>query len=94
MTNLNITPELIEALWTLRVHVKYRSLSDSVKDAINTLDNAGVFAALDEASNYEATPVPKMVSRCDCTPTWVGHMPGCPGDPSEWGDTAYTAKEN
>lgn len=46
---MNITPEMIEALNTLRVHARYSSTAQSLKDAINTLDNADLFAGIDEA---------------------------------------------
>jgi hypothetical protein len=86
-------PEVIEALRTLRKI----AWGGDVEDAINILDNAGVFKAIDEATGYDVDPEPVKVSKCTC-PGWklngLGrvetHRPGCPGDPAEWGDMAYT----
>lgn len=69
---MNITPEMIEALKVLRNTVRDCPPSP-LRSAINLLDNAGVFAAIDEATGYgdpEPTPVPGL-------------------DPAEWGDMAY-----
>lgn len=46
---MNITPEMIEAVNTLRVHARYSSTAQSLKDAINVLDNADLFAGIDDA---------------------------------------------
>lgn len=50
---MDITPDMIDALDTLRVHARYRSIPDSLKDAINTLDDADVFADIDKARDGE-----------------------------------------
>jgi hypothetical protein len=52
-----VTDEMIKALNTLRVSTKHRSVPDSLKDAINVLDNAGVFASIDEAIGYDVEAV-------------------------------------
>lgn len=95
----DVAPEVIEALRFLR----QLTHSIEVQFAICELDNAGIFAAIDEASNYGEDPVPVKVSRCTCPPPYGSdrstrvsghHLTGCPGDPAEWGDMAYTTKEN
>lgn len=87
---MNITPEVIEALRTLRMSTH---LHEALGRAIDVLDNAGVFAAIDEATDYDVDPEPVKVSKCTCTQLHRGqesHDPNCPGDPAEWGDMAYT----
>lgn len=91
---MNITPEMTAALAALRGFARKES-GWAVRDAINVLDNAGIFAAIDEATGYDVDPEPEQVSKCSCPGgTWDGqqHLTGCPGDPSEWGDMAYTPK--
>lgn len=92
---MDITPEMIEALRTLRTTSHEMSLK--LVKALATLDNAGIFAPIDEATGYDVDPAPERVSKCDCWPiidrTRVGHNPGCPGDPEEWGDMAYKTPE-
>lgn len=89
MANLEITPEIIRALRTLREGNAYVY---ELTDAFEILDNAGVFAAIDEATGYDIDPAPERVSKCTC-PGGTGegqkHLTGCPGDPAEWGDMAY-----
>lgn len=48
----NFSPEVITALATLREVARRNRSVTRVVDAINTLDNAGVFAALDEQVGY------------------------------------------
>lgn len=50
---MDITPDMIDALDALRVHARYRSIPDSLKDAIKTLDKAGVFGDIDEDRDRE-----------------------------------------
>lgn len=50
MTNHKITPEIVDALNTVRVHARYHSTPHSLRDAINALDNAGVFREVDEVA--------------------------------------------
>jgi hypothetical protein len=112
MNKPNITPEVIEALRTLRKI----AWGGDVEDAVNTLDNAGIFAAIDEVTGYgvdsnctcpaierersgtdnhyiECPEAP--VSKCTCRSTGGGvaprgrHWNGCPGNPAEYGDSAY-----
>jgi hypothetical protein len=89
---MDITPEMIAALAKLRAVAKY---SLDMQAAFNVLDNSGIFAAIDEATGYDTDPEPERVSKCDCLPGYAVdgyHTPGCPGDPAEWGDLAYTSK--
>lgn len=87
---IEITSEVITALHNLRAGVH-------VAEAVNTLDNAGVFRAIDEATGYDVAPEPGRVSKCTCgyletVRRGLGgeHTRGCPGDPAEWGDMAFT----
>ena len=87
---MNITPEAIQALEILR-NRPGSSTEDAylnLLDAIDALDNAGIFSAIDEAADHDPAPV----SKCTCTGLQLGkfkHFDGCPGDPAEWGDRAY-----
>lgn len=45
-----ITPEMVQALATLRANVRSDETSDAVAQAIVILDNAGIFAAIDAAA--------------------------------------------
>ncbi|MER6605701.1 hypothetical protein ABT282_07245 [Streptomyces sp. NPDC000927] len=49
----DITPRVVEALSRLRVHARLHSNPNSLRDAIDTLDNAGVFREIDEATDYD-----------------------------------------
>jgi hypothetical protein len=99
MTRPKITPEIITALQVLRNSsgTPGTAHQSAMKSAIDILDNAGIFAAIDEATGYDVDPEPERVSRCTCPqggftrPTGT-HRTGCPGDPAEWGDLAYTSK--
>lgn len=87
-----ITPEVIEALRWLRHRGNVDALS---KQRLDVLDNAGIFAAIDEATGYDVDPEPERVSKCTCPDTDYrkttgNHHANCPGDPAEWGDMAYT----
>lgn len=92
MTNPKTTPEVIEALRTLREIARTCMAEVKVVEAFNALDDAGIFAAIDEATGYDVDPEPERVSRCTCAlpPLFENHRPGCPGDPAEWGDMAFT----
>ena len=98
MTNQNITPEVIKALRTLRNSAGTPGVHHqrAMKSALDILDNAGVFSEIDEATGYDVDPEPEQVSKCTCPRTYggeflrMGHRTGCPGDPAEWGDMAYT----
>ena len=93
---IEVTPEVIEALRTLRHNVSGDGMSEAVAQALVILDNAGVFSAIDEATGYDIDPAPEKVSKCTCPRTYggeflrMGHRDGCSGDPAEWGDMAYT----
>lgn len=93
---MNITPEVIEALRTLRDQAPFSPRSVQVRKAIDTLDNAGFFREIDEATGYDVSPTPVKVSKCTCQTIPGGsnaHRSDCPGDPAEWGDMAYTTKK-
>jgi|GEM_PF-4457151 len=67
-----VTPELIQALATLRTNVRSDETSERVSQAIVILDNAGVFAAIDAAP------------ACTCPPSYAAndhHDGGCPQAP-------------
>lgn len=93
---MDVTPKMIEALRTLREVARTYMAEIKVVDALNVLDDAGVFKAIDEATDYDVSPAPQRVSKCTCAPyKLIGnmHMNGCPGDPAEWGDMAYTTPD-
>lgn len=97
MTDTNITPEVINALATLRdTNLNHYG---PLWRAVNTLDNAGIFSAIDDATGYDVDPEPVRVSKCTCPDTDYrrltgNHSAGCPGDPAEWADMAFrTATE-
>ena len=85
-----VTPEVVQALRTLRGDGKYHGMTRPFRDAFNILDNAGIFSAIDEASDYGTVPSPDakpQVSTCTCPigagPVWGrDHLNGCPGDPA------------
>lgn len=76
----DVTPEAVQALAYLRL--KARSDDSQVSRAINTLDNAGVFAALDEATDYASA----AEIMAEVAAKSVEEVMGTP-DPAEWGDT-------
>lgn len=78
---VEITPETIEALRVLRTNVRSDETSEAVAQAIVILDNAGIFASVDEATRYDTDPEPERVSKCTCTQLHRGqeaHDRGCP----------------
>jgi len=84
-----ITPMVVMALAYLRAQ---GTLDEDAKKAVDILDNAGVFAAIDEATGYDVDPGPERVSKCKCLAGPTGrnnHHPNCPGNPAEYGDSAY-----
>lgn len=92
--HVRVTTEMTRALAMLRGRAVFYP-GDDIQNAIDILDNAGIFSAIDEATGYDVDPEPEPVSKCDC-PGVVRrtgqHLNGCPGDPAEWGDMAYTTK--
>lgn len=72
---MDVTPEIINALRTLRGFASGPTLPGSVREAINTLDNAGVFAAIDEQTDYDV----------DGGLLAAHQLPDV--DAAEWGDT-------
>lgn len=64
---MDVTPEIIEALRTLRAFAAGPTLPNSVRAAVNTLDNAEVFAVIDEQTGYDVDPEPAPA--VDTTPT-------------------------
>lgn len=90
MVKPDIAPEVIEALRTLR-NTHYADMN--WQNAFEVLDNAGIFADIDEATGYDVDPEhEERVSKCRCQAynTPAPHETGCPGDPAEWGDMAFT----
>lgn len=74
----NITPEAIKALAALRVYAAtYPTMG--LSDAINALDNAGVFADLDEQTDYASAEDILAEAALASVPNTL--------DPAEWGDT-------
>lgn len=98
MTN-TFFPEVIEALAEARNAVKhmgteapealsrvYTGYAYSLAQAFNALDNAGVFATLDEQTGYAAAEgiLAEAASRS------LDEAAGGPLDPAEWGDLSRT----
>lgn len=88
------SPEVIAALAELRTYAgKYPSMG--LSERINTLDNAGVFAALDEQTDYASAVdvlAEAAVATCLCGGSFDGRRGGIgcseqEPDPAEWGDT-------
>lgn len=75
---MDVTPVISEALAVLRVHTKYSDVAQSLKEAIAILDNAGVFAEIDERNDYASAE--EILAEAAGTDT-------APLDPAEWGDT-------
>lgn len=85
-------PDLVEALAILRKHAGFYDVQ--LRNAVDVLDNAGIFSAIDESTGYDVDPQPTLIRKSKCTcPSGVSipgiHLAGCPGDPAEWGDGAY-----
>ena len=71
------SPEVIQALAELRHKAAgYVGMTSGTAHLVNTLDNAGVFAALDEQTGYAAAE--DILAEAAAT---------APLDPAEWGDT-------
>lgn len=89
---MSFDPKVIEALAHLRLAGRTGlGLEDSARDAFETLDNAGVFAALDEQADYAAAEDILADSARRDLEKALGYSlaPGTvpPLDPAEWGDT-------
>lgn len=81
MIRTQYSDETIRALADLRVYAgRYPSMG--LSEAINTLDNAGVFADLDEQTDY--TPAVEILA--ESARKSVDEALGAL-DPAEWGDT-------
>lgn len=76
-------PEVIEALARLRNYAKHSLVAGPVCEAIDTLDNAGVFARLDEQTDYASA---EEVLAESARMSLEGRFPNAT-DPAEWGDT-------
>jgi hypothetical protein len=71
---MNVTPEMAAALFQLRKSALTGRMSVKDTAALNLLDNAGVFADIDESTGYDvSSPVMEPDGR----------------DPAEWGDLSY-----
>lgn len=91
---MDVTPEVSEALAHLRTYAaKYPTMGLSA--ALNVLDNAGVFATIDERNDYasaEEILAESALNACLCGGSFDGRRfgIGCTEqkpDPEEWGDT-------
>jgi hypothetical protein len=81
MDKNDVTPEAIAALAHLRFAVRTGlGLEGHVRDAVNILDDAGVFAALDEAVDYasaEEILTESALQTCPECAVYDGHHIGC-----------------
>lgn len=76
---MDITPEIAAALANLRLIAQAAGTSIRLRNAINTLDDARVFAEIDERYEY-AAPADVLQEIAQATiPNTL--------DPAEWGDT-------
>lgn len=76
---MTYSDETIRALATLREAATHPGTGGMLRQAINTLDNAGVFAVLDEQTDYaSAEEILAEVALASVPNT---------ADPAEWGDT-------
>lgn len=76
---MDVTPEVASALANLRLIAQAAGTSIRLRDAINALDDAGVFAEIDERYDY-ASPADVLHEIADASvPNTL--------DPAEWGDT-------
>lgn len=71
---MTYSDNVVQALQTLRAFATGPTLPNSVRAAVNQLDNAGVFAAIDEQTDYDVDREPPSVTMNDL-------------DAAEWGDT-------
>lgn len=83
---MDVTPEISRALAILRTFTGSgggKLLPGQVVQAINTLDDAGVFAEIDERNEYASAE--EILEESAVT---ASLFPGnAPLDPAEWGDT-------
>lgn len=80
---MDVTPEITEALALLRLHAKNGFVSgQDARDAFKVLDNAGVFAEIDEANDYASAEEILAESAKTDVERELGAL-----DPAEWGDT-------
>lgn len=78
---MDVTPEVSEALAHLRIYAaKYPTMGLSA--ALNVLDNAGVFATIDERNDYASAEEILAESALRSLNEELGKP-----DPEEWGDT-------
>lgn len=90
----DVSNEVIEALRTIRNQPGRTSEEAlaNVLTAFDVLDNAGIFSAIDEATDYDTDPAPEQISECTCPTENVkfgGHLYHCPGYPAERGDMVF-----
>jgi hypothetical protein len=76
---MDVTPEVAAALANLRLIAQAAGTSIRLRNAINALDDAGVFAEIDERYDYAApADVLQEIAEAEVPNTL---------DPAEWGDT-------
>lgn len=84
----DVTPEISRALAAMRIFANDASrnslnqVSREAADAINALDNAGVFAEIDERNDYASAEEILAESAARSVEEELGSL-----DPAEWGDT-------
>lgn len=89
MDKNDVTSEAIAALAHLRFAVRTGlGLEGHVRDAVNTLDDAGVFAALDEAVDYASAE--EILADITPAPAW---HPRTPDDPKQAEELAEARAE-
>lgn len=86
---MDVTPEISEALAVLRQAAMHRvhGMPSEFRDAINVLDNAGVFAEIDERNDYASAEEILAEAAVEGLEQKSGRWAQAPLDPAEWGDT-------
>jgi hypothetical protein len=74
---MDVTPEIVLALAEIRLYAAGQNRD--IRHALNTLDNAGVFAEIDEHNEYASA---EEILAESAAMTLAPEL-----DPAEWGDT-------
>ena len=83
---MDVTPEISQALAVLRSFAKKAGPSP-IREAIDVLDNAGVFAEIDEHNDYASAEEILAEAAMEGLEQKSGRWAQAPLDPAEWGDT-------
>jgi hypothetical protein len=90
---MSFDPKVIEALALLRDYAKHSMVAGPVCEAIETLDNAGVFAALDEQADYASAEEILAESALMSMEQKSGRWAVADPDPDEWSARARAIED-